>query len=681
VEYTYNDFHIDVHSDTIRATYFRINARYELSRSISTAPNMLDKVKYEQLVGPIKNEKKQTYLGEEIELGKYLFKCLFAGDIVDLFRQSLKESTEEDKKTGLRLRLNVEDPELFNIPWEFAFDDEAGKTGRFLCTLVSTPFTRFSGGADDLLSVLQKPQYDVNKEENVPLKTLIIAANAYGAQNIKAEDAVREIRDHLDTLSAQSRIRLMHGVPKKPTYHSINRALHEQYNIVHFYLHAVSDHANNIDLILERPDNREEDPVDSGRFSKLFDAAKGGKLCLVVLCACKSAIRRENSVGSGLVQSLIENELSRTPTVISMQYPITVQHAKAFAEDIYEYIASGYPIDYAMQATRETLSDDYEGHRIFATPVIFMSDRDGYVFDQILTVNTPSKTTTITCNEEIEIHKTMINKIEVLIEIHKELLSNESDVSAWKGLWKTENTINLFYILTFLKMYMNIHPYRFSDDEKGLIDQLLSEIPKKISKPLDNNQSEFESLKESYGAAINLLSKLLENVKNKNKKIRGAHPNEGGHQDSKAINKILASFYDVMDRMGDLRVALTTLESEVKGLTSTNDITGELNPTQMKAINAIVGSVRHTTYNNTKAYLKSWIDDLNALQLEILNNYNNDLSNRIDDLDKILDDIIREMHKLTESMDKLRFGIKPIWSVTIDNVLRDLAEVKTKVAE
>lgn len=70
--------------------------------------------------------------GELQEFGSQLFNCVFQSSIKELFRQ-----TKMMVSTGVRIDLQIEEPELSNIPWELIHDGTS-----FLALSPKTPVIR-----------------------------------------------------------------------------------------------------------------------------------------------------------------------------------------------------------------------------------------------------------------------------------------------------------------------------------------------------------------------------------------------------------------------------------------------------------------------------------------------------------------------------------------------------------
>ncbi len=72
------------------------------------------------------------------------------------------------------------------------------------------------------------------------------------------------------------------------------------------------------------------------------------------------------------------------PAVVAMQYSILDNTAKLFADEFYRTLALGYPVDAAIQSTRNAISMEVGlDKRDFATPVLYMRAKDGIILDGI----------------------------------------------------------------------------------------------------------------------------------------------------------------------------------------------------------------------------------------------------------------------------------------------------------
>jgi AAA-like domain/CHAT domain len=92
-----------------------------------------------------------------------------------------------------------------------------------------------------------------------------------------------------------------------------------------------------------------------------------------------------NEAFSGTAPNLVRRGI---PAVIAMQYTIFDSTAKLFADEFYRILALGYPVDAAVQMTRNAISMDVGLEtRDFATPVLYMRAADGVILSLLETNN------------------------------------------------------------------------------------------------------------------------------------------------------------------------------------------------------------------------------------------------------------------------------------------------------
>ena len=100
-------------------------------------------------------------------------------------------------------------------------------------------------------------------------------------------------------------------------------------------------------------------------------------LRLAVLNACEGGRQSAEDPFSGVAQSLCQQ---RMPAVIAMQFEISDDAAKTFAEEFYAAIADCSPVDAAVAESRKALFCGRFGQE-WATAVLYMRSPDGMLFD------------------------------------------------------------------------------------------------------------------------------------------------------------------------------------------------------------------------------------------------------------------------------------------------------------
>lgn len=261
---------------------------------------------------------------------------------------------------GLRLRLIIEAPELAALPWELLYD---GQTNTFLANSTQTALSRY----------IRVPQTRrAMGEASPPLKILVVISSPHDYQPLGLDADEALLRDALAGHLAAGRIEM--DVIKQATVREINQALRRKpYNVFHYLGHGLFREDGGY-IVLE---DEEEGArfVDEEAFSNLFLGNRS--LGLVVLNACQGATTSPHRALTGIAPRLVARGI---PAVIAMQYRIDLDTARLFSDEFYRTLALGWPVDTAMQTTRNAISLEVGLDRHdFAIPVLFMLARDGAI--------------------------------------------------------------------------------------------------------------------------------------------------------------------------------------------------------------------------------------------------------------------------------------------------------------
>jgi hypothetical protein len=168
------------------------------------------------------------------ELGGVLFEVLFAGDIRNLFVQSLRHA--EENRQGLRIRLRTKVPEVAVLPWELLYDR---RPGSFVCLSSTTPFVRF----------LPTQQPNETLAVRPPLRILGMVASPRGMTEL---DATRE-KSLVETALAASRRRIDVTWLPNGSWRDLNNALapgQGPWHVFHFIGHGGFDPSGHGFLVL-----------------------------------------------------------------------------------------------------------------------------------------------------------------------------------------------------------------------------------------------------------------------------------------------------------------------------------------------------------------------------------------------------------------------------------------------
>lgn len=307
------------------------------------------------------------------EFGGLLFECLFTKEIAASFHKSWGHARAAGQ--GLRLRLDVEPPDLAALPWEYLHH---AAEDHFFAIAADTPLTRF-------VSDLRQPLEPLAVEGQ--LRMLLVTASPQDAVPLDLAAGQQNIAQALaDVPGVELLSPLEHATP-----FAVREALRRHRpHIVHFLGHGYfqqTDAEEQAGVVLE-DDSGRACRLAADEFARLFQAAPGaGEVKLLVLNACEGA---KASSARPLV-GVAHNVLRHVPAVVAMQYPVYDDVARGFAREFYRALAAGHPVDAAVSEARNALYIDYgSDRRDWGIPVLFLRSEDGRLFASQPTETRPS---------------------------------------------------------------------------------------------------------------------------------------------------------------------------------------------------------------------------------------------------------------------------------------------------
>ncbi|MGB3758334.1 MAG: AAA-like domain-containing protein [Rivularia sp. (in: cyanobacteria)] len=295
-------------------------------------------------------------------LGSQLYQALFPDKINARFHATIAGAKANQE--SVRLRLVFESPELAALPWEFLYDED---NNIFLGNNTETVLSRY------IDVPLQKRDI---KAASLPLKVLLIISTPTDLATLDAAGEEKLIREALGKHIETGEIEL--DILKEASIRNINQKLREKpYNIFHFIGHGVFE--NNQGFIALVDNNSKSKLLNDESFANFFLGDR--HVDLVILNSCQGATVSSSQAMKGTAPNLVRRGI---PAVVAMQYTILDSTAKLFTDEFYRTLALGYPVDAAIQSTRNAISMEVGlDKRDFATPVLYMRARDGIILDGI----------------------------------------------------------------------------------------------------------------------------------------------------------------------------------------------------------------------------------------------------------------------------------------------------------
>ncbi|MBW4599876.1 MAG: CHAT domain-containing protein [Calothrix sp. FI2-JRJ7] len=295
-------------------------------------------------------------------LGNQLYQVLFPNQINARFHATMAGAASNNE--SVRLRLIFQSPELAALPWEFLYDEG---TNAFLANNTQTVLSRYVD-----VPLLKREI----KGASLPLKVLLAISVPSDLAFLDASGEANLIREALKKHIEAGLIEL--DILQLPTIRNINQKLREKpYNVFHFIGHGgFKDNKGYIALV---DTNNEAKLLDDEAFANFF--LGNNNLGLVILNSCLGATVSSSLAFAGVAPNLVRRGI---PAVIAMQYSIRDNTAKIFADEFYRTLALDYPVDTAIQTTRNAISMEVGLEtRDFATPVLYMRTKDGIILSRL----------------------------------------------------------------------------------------------------------------------------------------------------------------------------------------------------------------------------------------------------------------------------------------------------------
>lgn len=292
--------------------------------------------------------------------GAQLFQAVFAGQVGVCLQRSLDAARTENKGLRIRLRLN-DTPELAALPWEYLFDAEHN---RFLTLSEETPLVRY----------LELTQGEQRLQVQPPLRLLVLSSDPSDvAPRLNVEREWQRLQEALAPL-LQRHVVTLERLPHA-TLAALQRTLRRgEYHLFHFIGHGWFNEATGAGGLLLEDAEGKGLQVTVERLAPLLHDHRSLRLAFLNACEGAQADRREPF--AGVAQYLVQQGL---PAVIAMQFAITDRAAITLAQDFYQALADGYPVDTALAEARKAIyaqGSDME----WGTPVLFSRSDDNQLF-------------------------------------------------------------------------------------------------------------------------------------------------------------------------------------------------------------------------------------------------------------------------------------------------------------
>jgi CHAT domain len=266
--------------------------------------------------------------------------------------------------TGDRLRLQLTFPSeglahLAAVPWEYLHvPDRDGREGFFLATDRRCILTRYIPQEVGRPRLASEPR----------VRVLALVSQPQDLGEVVADPVVGQLTALAGTLPLEV------TASEQPTRRSVLRDIQRvRPHVVHFMGHGEYDAEDQQGRIALVDEDGRGDWVPEAALATVLEQADELPR-LVLLHSCAGARTDYSASFAGFAPRLIRRGVQ---CVVAMQYAVTNRMALAFSEAFYDGIASGLPVDEAVQAGRWTLTNLFQDdHRLLGIPVVYLYSRD-----------------------------------------------------------------------------------------------------------------------------------------------------------------------------------------------------------------------------------------------------------------------------------------------------------------
>ncbi len=304
------------------------------------------------LIERIKIHRTRKVKEEDVrELGKYLHKLLFPEHVKEVLFANRADMAE--KGDGLRLRLQIEPPELQKLPWEYCYDDAFG----YYALHLDTPMVRYE----------ERPFKSHPLPVPSPLKLLVVVSEPHDLARLNVEKEVDIIRTLLKAMGKDVQWEIL----RNAEIGRVRRALDKRPHIFHFIGHGGQSGDQPGTLSFENASGNSHQVT--GEQLMVMMAGRGIKT--VILNACQTAASGTQDAFGSVATALVRAEI---PAVIAMKFNIRDDVALGFTRDLYGGLISGRPLDTAVTDMRIGAFVLGESH--WGIPTLYMRSPDGKIW-------------------------------------------------------------------------------------------------------------------------------------------------------------------------------------------------------------------------------------------------------------------------------------------------------------
>jgi len=340
-------------------------------------------------------ERKNLAIDDAVKLGKELTTRLLPnGDIRSIYQQALALAGQDG---GIRLRLNIQAPDLAQIPWELVYDPqhlEENNSAYFLALNPKISIARFEERLDP------PPKLALKDPTHISFRPVTSNARVSGQRPLKLDQERNVIEQSLGNFDVDGVQIELKPFVEQATWDDLTQALAGKVDLFHFAGHGVLDIRTRdpqtglpleaVGQIVLQTSATDPTPrlIPARDLAGLLAAAS---VRLAVLGACNSGRRDKVSPWNAVAPALLEGGLA---AVIAMQYLVQDDAAVAFSKSFYTSLAAGLTIDEAVSAGRRAMTKVSSLNPLtnleWVVPVLYLNSADGVLFPELAERESPT---------------------------------------------------------------------------------------------------------------------------------------------------------------------------------------------------------------------------------------------------------------------------------------------------
>lgn len=292
-------------------------------------------------------------------LGQALFGPLFSKEVWNLYEESQKQAAQAGQQ--LRLRLQIQTPELAMLPWEYLYD---ARQETFLALSDETTLIRSP------IPPLPIPPLKVEG----PLHILCMIANPHDQEPFDSRSEQRQVTQALGDLEQRGWVSVtwVEGQTKSDLERKLQQG---SWHVFHFIGHGVFDARSNEGLVALANERGKTSLLSATQLARLLEGQPS--LRLVMLNVCAGARNTQYGSFSTTAATLMQHHVQ---AAVAMQMPMSEEATITFTRSFYEQIAAGgQAIEKAVMNGRRGIARKRSLE--WGIPALYLGSTNGVLFE------------------------------------------------------------------------------------------------------------------------------------------------------------------------------------------------------------------------------------------------------------------------------------------------------------